>query len=434
MGPKLMGHQVHVYHDRAHLSTLPTKVKHELSKHSLLLDKDNSVMFCGMVVDDGAAHVFFPRNATISKGDDKLLISKASQLLQAIYRYSLISNSTKTADNEGVELIGDSQLGLIIDLLSDYQRNGLYTHKYSLSVKNTGKPDWNKTISKSIAFMSSRGPVYFDIYGRKQHYNQDNEITLIHASVLSFLFERFGWLISDTSNSLTKLRLVGKSNLSNKSQIALIKNEMNNVYTDRDIRLLSNLKRYISSEIGRDSSTEIMGIRSFHVMWEHMLSKVLDNVIDVNKLLPAPAYKILNGDGNVVTINAKRNRQRTDIVVKQLDHDKYCVIDAKYYGAHSIESVPKWEDLVKQFFYVTALKTIVRSGALVNNAFIFPGEQGPIRSIHMRKQSDGTLIDGIYPPITCYYICPHDVISAYLKSQKLKNQPLWYLPVESVVS
>ncbi|MCL1118910.1 LlaJI family restriction endonuclease [Shewanella aestuarii] len=429
-----MEHQLYVYHDRSHLSTLPTKIKHELSKHSLLFDKDNSVMFCGMVVDDGAAHVFFPRNTIVSKDDHKLLVSKASQLLQAIYRYSLISNSTKTANDEGSELVGDSQLGLIIELLSDYQRNGLYTHKYAVNVKNIGKPDWNKTISKSIAFMSARGPVYFDIYGKKQNYNQDNEITLIHASVLSFLFERFGWLISDTSTSLTKLRTVGKSHLSKKNQISLIKNEMNNIYSDHDIRLLSNLKRYISSEIGRDSSVEVMGIRSFHVMWEHMLSKVLDNVIEVNNLLPTPAYKILNRDGRVVIINAKRNGQRTDIVVKRPEHEDYCVIDAKYYGAHSIESVPKWGDLVKQFFYVTALKTIVPVHAVVSNAFIFPGNRGPIRSIHMCEQSDGTLIDDVYPPITCYYICPHDVISTYLKSQKLKNQPYWYSQVTLTTS
>ncbi|PIP98558.1 MAG: hypothetical protein COW76_20350 [Shewanella sp. CG18_big_fil_WC_8_21_14_2_50_42_11] len=429
-----MEHQLYVYNDRSHLSTLPTKIKNELGKHSLLFDKDNSVMFCGMVVDDDAAHVFFPRNATLSKDDGKLLVSKASQLLQAIYRYSLISNSTKNANDEGSELVGDSQLGLIIELLSDYQRNGLYTHKYAVNVKNMGKPNWSQTISKSITFMSARGPVYFDIYGKKQHYNQDNEITLIHASVLSFLFERFGWLISDTSTSLTKLRTVGKSHLSKKNQISLIKNEMNNIYSDHDIRLLSNLKRYISSEIGKDSSVEVMGIRSFHVMWEHMLSKVLDNVIEVNNLLPKPAYKILNRDGRVVIINAKRNGQRTDIVVKRPEHEDYCVIDAKYYGAHSIESVPKWGDLVKQFFYVTALKTIVPVHAVVNNAFIFPGNRGPIKSIHMCEQSDGTLIDDVYPPITCYYICPHDVISTYLKSQKLKNQPYWYSQVTLTTS
>jgi len=66
-----MEHQLYVYNDRSHLSTLPTKIKNELGKHSLLFDKDNSVMFCGMVVDDDAAHVFFPRNATLSKDDGK---------------------------------------------------------------------------------------------------------------------------------------------------------------------------------------------------------------------------------------------------------------------------------------------------------------------------------------------------------------------------
>lgn len=429
-----MEHQLRVYHDRSYLSSLPAKIKQELSKHSLLSDKDKSVKFCGLIVADGIAHVFSPRNAILNNSDEKSLKSQASQLIQAIYRYSLISNSIKNANDEGSELIGDSQLGLIIELVTDFQKNGLYTHKYSVSVKNTGKPDWKKTISNSIAFLSSRGPVYFDIHGKKQHFNQDNEISKIHAGILTILFERFGWLFSNASNSLLKLKMVDRCKLSKNNQLSLITKEMNNVYSDRDIRLLSNLRRFITSEIGRDSSVEIMGIRSFHVMWEHMLSRVLDHVIDVNKLLPKPSYKMLDSHGDVKVIDANRNGQRTDIVVKQPEHEHYCVIDAKYYGAHSIESVPKWEDLVKQFFYVTALKTIIPSGALVNNAFIFPGEQGPVKSIHMRNQSDSTLLDATYPPITCYYICPNDVINAYIKSQKLKNQPLWYLPVESAVS
>ncbi|MCL1066250.1 LlaJI family restriction endonuclease [Shewanella olleyana] len=412
---------IEIYHDRSHLNEVPSDIKAVLKTHKLLLDKDRRIQFCGMIVSDNQAHIFFPRNSTLATTAS--VKENASRLfVQAIYNFSLQSKAIKYADDDGAGFIGDSQLGLIISLLKDYQINGLYSHRLVESVFNSGKTNWSKTIAKSMAFPSKNGPLYFDTWGTKHSYSQDSEVTRIHAAIMKQLISRFGWLISGSLQVKELEQVPNPKSDKVPIQLSMLNKELQVTYSDRDIWLLTQLKRFISQQRGNKPVAEVMGLRSFHVMWEHMLCKVLKNTIEVNTLLPSPAYLMQNSDGTESIVDAKKNSQRTDIVLRRPYTDEYSVVDAKYYGASSIASVPAWADLVKQFFYVTALKTIIPDNSSVSNAFIFPGsESGPIRKVHMRDKSSGAVLDPEYPPITCYYVCPNDVMAHYVKNQKMED-------------
>lgn len=416
-----MSELIKIYHDRALIDSIPSDVKNILYSHKLLLDKDRNIQFCGMVISDNHAHVFFPRNsalATVTKG-----IESSSRLfIQAIYNFSLQSKAIQYADDEGAGFVGESQLGSIMSLLKDYQINGLYSHRLTETVFNSGKTNWNKTISRSTAFPSENGAVYFDTWGTKHRYSQESEVTKIHAAVMRMLISRFGWLVSSDFKGQDLKQVPTPKSTKLSTKLSLIERELQVTYSDRDIWLLSQLKRFLSQQRGSQPVTEVMGIRSFHVMWEHMLSKVLMHKFEVNSLLPSPAYMMQNENGEHSIMEAKRNSQRTDIVLKRPNKEEYCVIDAKYYGAASIDSVPKWADLVKQFFYVTALKTILPTNSLINNAFIFPGSKiGPITSVHMRDKESSTLLNEIYPPIKCYYVCPNVLVECYVNNKTMAN-------------
>lgn len=412
---------IDIYHDRSHISKVSNDIKTILRDNNLLLNKDKHINFCGMVLHENQAHIFFPRNSALAI--TVIEKQKASRLfIQAIYKFSQQSKAINYVNDNGVDFIGKSQLGLVMSILKDFQINGLYSQRLIDTVFNSGKTNWNKTISRSIACPTHNGPIYFDTWGNKHRYSRKSEITKIHAAVIKQLINNLGWLVSDDLETKNLNQVPMPSSESISIQLSLIDKELQVSYSDRDIWLLSQLKRYIGNQKGAQSTPEVIGIRSFHIMWEHMLYTIIPNKLEVNSLLPSPAYEMQNESGIPSIINAKRNSQRTDIVIKKPLSDEYCVIDAKYYGASSLTSVPGWPDLVKQFFYVTALKTIIPDKSFVRNAFIFPGStHGPILKAHMRDKESGELLDSIYPPISCYYICPSQVIEHYIKNKPLKS-------------
>lgn len=413
-----MPSRIYLYQDRCHLSKVPELLKVTLKRHHLLLEKDNTVSFSGMVISEGSAHVFLPRNTPLPENNTDEAKVCAASTLNAIHKYSQNSDSARFSLDGGNDIIGEIQLGLILALFNDYQKMGIYTHRKTESKLNTGKPNWSKTVSRSICFPSSSGPIYLDLWGRRQINTTNNEITKIHAYVLTKLSAKFGWITSNSHFLSKELEHIPPPRNKENAFISQLTTELNNVYSDRDIWLLKALIKYLKLESGGDQSQEVMGIRSFHVMWENMLSHVLDYTVKMNSQLPRPAYTIKIDNREEVT-PASRKNQRIDIVLKSQEENRYCVVDAKYYGATSIESAPGWHDIVKQFFYVKALKVIVPADSNINNAFIFPGKDGVIKAVNMQNEATEELLQSDYPEITCYYLPPLEVIDHYLKNKKM---------------
>lgn len=406
--------KLHLFEDRQNIvKGMPKKLVQNLNKQGLLYGNGQKVMFCGLINFDDQIAVFLPRNSDYVEVDESSTKRVCATLLKALKRYLNDKDNAISADelvDEGIH--GQEYLGLIFALFEDYFNNGLFTRRVSERKVNSGKVDWSRTIKQSIPYTSGDSPVYLELAGFVKRVYSNCETAKIHAEVLRKLDQKVGWLINDDDGAITKQLIdVPASLMDNDTKIYHLNNELTRAYSDRDIYLIKQLISYLKLESMSQKSDFSIGIKKFEGMWEHMLSKTLKNVFPINKKLAKPVYKI-NGELKL----ASRKGQRTDIVLRDPETGDFTVIDAKYYAAKSLETAPGWPDLVKQFFYAKAVKSIYPESN-VFNMFIFPGNKGPFESAHMAEPSRGVIKDedlqDEYPPICCKYLCPLVSIDAF---------------------
>ncbi|KTG18929.1 hypothetical protein AUR67_17395 [Pseudoalteromonas sp. XI10] len=410
--------KLHLFEDRQSIvKAMPKKLVQKLDQLGLLYSNKQKVMFCGLISFDDQIAVFLPRNSDFVEADELSQKEVCATLLKALKRYLDNKDNAINADeliDEGV--YGKEYLGLIFALFEDYFNNGLFTRRISERKVNSGKIDWNRTIKQSIPYMSGDSPVYLELAGSIKRVYSNCETARIHAEILRKLDQKIGWLINVDGAITRELIDVPASLLNNEAKLYHLNNELTRAYSDRDIYLIKQLINYLKLESMSQQSDFSIGVKRFEGMWEHMLSEALKNVFPINKKLAKPVYKI-NGELKL----ASRKGQRTDIVLRDPKTGDFTVIDAKYYSAKSIETAPGWPDLVKQFFYVRAVKSIYPENS-VSNMFIFPGKNGPIESAYMAEPSKHVIQDedllADYAEINCLYQCPLKILDLYNKNQK----------------
>jgi len=411
-----MDWKISIYRDRDFIGTMPRATQSILHKEKLFTYGQQNTSFCGLLFHNQNIDVFLPRNSKY----DEIEFSKsqvASLVINAIRIYGIEFDSPLTInDGEIDNQIGGLSLSLITVLINDYRQNGLYAKRQVLNTLNTGKPNWNKTIARSVLYPSGSNSIYLDVFGSKRINSSSCEVAKIHASVIKELDSKFSLLLCG-SNRVFSEHLI-KEPISNdiQYQIYTLEKELRVTYSGRDIWLLKSLIHYLKKMKGERSSEMVIGIKHFHTVWEYMLSKTLINTVSVNKLIPIPTYKLVDES----LVSAPKKGQRMDIVLWNSEENTYCIVDAKYYSANSVSSAPGWPDLIKQFFYAKALKQI-EPDAKVLNAFVFPNSDRVLRSIHMQDKQDGSLLDHDYEPIKCIYVQPLEVLKSFVENKKLKE-------------
>ncbi|MDE1486564.1 LlaJI family restriction endonuclease [Xenorhabdus bovienii] len=407
------------FNDRHSVNELPDSLFDSLKFNGLIPPGSMNIHFCGLVSYEGKTAIFLPRNSKVKDDADKEEIARS--LLRSIHRYKQTADSaTETAD-EGNDIIGSDSLSLIISLINDYTVNGLYSRRIRFTVRNNGKADWKKTISRMPSFVVGDDIFYPEIYGTKNRTVHDCDISRIHAQVIRELCLSVGWIdFLDPSVAVQALVHIPPPFISKEAQIILLMQELHITYSDRDIFLLKNLIQYLRKGSGNINNNMVIGIRECHGLWERMLDACLLYTEKVNHRLTAPVYKI-SGD----YILASFKGHRTDTVLRHPDENKYVIVDAKYYGARSVVTAPKLADIVKQFYYAKAMKIVESSAESVINVFVFPGSKGNIESVHMaprglkRKYREEDCLDNDYPPILCLYQDPVELLSQYSRSKPL---------------
>jgi len=410
-----------IYPDRSLLSTLPDNVANEIRLRGLTSNgKVDKVSFVGLLMLENKSYVFLPRSTKSDNQKQQLAI--ASNMLKAVDKYGRESETSVDINDEGDGRKNLNQLSLISSLLDDFRQNGIYTRRREVRKINQGKTDWKRTVNRVIPFPSRSGaPVYIDTYGIKRQYFNNCEIALIHASVIHQLDTRFSWIVTGRLQPVApELRDYTPPSGNVEYQISKLKNELAQIYSDRDIRLLKLLIRYLEATNGTETSDFIAGLEKFHFCWEHMLGKVLKYTVDLNKKLPAPAYI----DRNRQVLVANEKGMRTDIILHNQKENRYTVADAKYYAATGTGDAPGWGDIVKQLFYEKALQKVDGS-ATIKNAFIFPGTDGNLYQARIRDRLNSTKEASVFidefKPIYCYYTDPLIVIEHYLNSNKMNE-------------
>lgn len=414
--------EIKFYEDKCAINSLPDQIREAFESEGVIQNIHERLDFCGLVINNGISNIFLPRNSVIPENCNPKKIG--SSLMRAIHKYMQNRYRSNIMDGTSDRILGDSFLSLAFSLLSDYVAYGLYIKRSSNIKKNQGKTCWKRTINKVQSYPSDNSPIYLDTFGCKKNISFDNDITRIHAKVIRDLEHIIGWVYFEEDPRIQQdLADILLPNFDVKYQIQSLKRELNNLYADREIRLIKNLYAYLSLSQSNSSNDIVIGINKFHSMWEKMIDSCMIWKFEINHLLAKPCYK-MNGSYQV----ASQKGGRTDTVLKAPSENIFSVIDAKYYGADNLSSLPGWPDLIKQFFYALALKDIY-SSATIYNYFIFPGTLQVVESVHLQDPVTENLLDEKYMPIECIYIEPLTLINKYVSNKKLNTLSKYLLKI-----
>lgn len=412
-----MNWNISYFLDRCLLDDLPSPLQETIRERGLLTSNgsrvSNKVSFCGLITCRGSNYVFLPRK-TDKTSEGNAHKKYAPALFKALRKYHREVSSLLNVNEDGVELEGTDNIADIYFLIDDYRKNGLYSKRQTHRNKNKGKPNWPRTISRHQPVLSSIGPAYIEYEGVQRNNSADGEISRIHAYIIKKLDDKFSDIFIG-NKSYKHDGIHPPQALEKNYFISKLKNELRNVYSERDVMLIRTLIKVLNKTFHNQEEETVIGIRGFHTIWEHMLDKVLDGKVDINKEFSFPSYV----DNHGTVYPAKFKGQRTDTILADYEKNQFSVIDAKYYDAVSLGTAPGWPDLVKQFFYAKAVQSL-KPTASVKNYFIFPGNNSHFDRAFMSKD-DSLVADLRYPPIFCKYIEPAEVIKAYISGIKLSK-------------
>ncbi|HCG8628650.1 TPA: LlaJI family restriction endonuclease [Vibrio parahaemolyticus] len=409
------------YYDGGLISELPFPLRNLMQQRGLIAPDHMSIRYCGFISQNGKISVFLPKNS----GERGKSIEGACSLLHSLTQYYNGKLSSVNEGNEG-ELIGSVSLSLASELIEDYFSNGIYVRKKKQYTSNQGRVDWNKTISRHIPFPSRKAGVYLDFETISMSYVSECETSNIHANIIREVKRIYGALLfGDDTLFNERLSHFAEPLGDDEVQLSHLERELTNSYSERDIRLIGMLKNYIERRSEIEGDLLLVGTRKFHHVWEGMLDACLPNKINLNKELPVPYYHQDDYFHEVA-----RKGQRTDTVIKNEEHTRWAIIDAKYYKASFPSDGPGWSDLVKQFFYKTAAKNACVEGVAgcdvtVTLHFIFPGLERNLLKAKVGNRGQGKVlasdmnsIDN-YGEIICHYCDPMLLIKCYINFGQL---------------
>ena len=326
---------------------------------------------------------------------------------QEIYNIDLFAD----IDHKG----GINTLSVMLYLLEDYATNGDYDEPLEiLEINGNGEIYWQKTIDQTYPLISNNRPYYTEIYTRKKISNDTSYIKRLHA-----------YVVSQCSLEMLKVGLSSFYNLpiveiseeeqdafgDNDYIISRIDLELREVFDERKIQVLRAIRLYFLSEriLTGDTEIQIMGTRSFNLIWEEVCAKVfrsqkgdaktrhpnideIEPFIDYSKinkrfeqkpptlveLIEQPIWKKYGKYSKGIpkrTFNPDFIRFEK---IKKASSYAFYILDAKYYCPvwedTNIQGQPRIEDIAKQYLYHLSYKEILAKYNVkeVKNYFLMP--------------------------------------------------------------
>lgn len=370
------------------------------------IGRRETVHFCGLADAGAEGAVFFlPRHAQGNPGE---MLKTASLTMRVLARYGREVESRKgiagsPGDNAALA-------ALIYDLARDFRDNGIYSERERYRARNSGKPDWKRTISREMPFLTSSGiPVYPDTRTTRSLDSHEMLLAQIQAAVLSEIVEKHSWWLSGIASRAGELRSFRPPPLPRFLWPGKLRLLLPSLYARRPVFLANTMMSYLDETSGNAEGDFVCGVEDFSSVWEHMLRKVLPGVEEGwNAKLPKPGYvRAVSGE-----VEMLERGMQTDIVVRDGTH--LTVVDAKYYEATGKGSVPGWPDIVKQLFYEMAIKAVVADGTTVSNCFAFPSggvSSQPFETVRIYYPDQAMV--GAFPEIRCRYYDIRSVMEAY---------------------
>jgi len=395
---------------KAELKRRFPKIYNCLDSFGILEGKNELVRFVGLVstnIDESV--IFLPHGAPRENEANSDDFGK--DVMNAITKFARKNSRAGTEDGGEPTL---SFTALISAIVEDYREHGIFAERLRTRSINNGKPDWTATVRSQTPLIATNGaPIFADVKTVRPFKSSDNILAIIQAEVVREIYIRHGWWILDTFGERLPPFDIELPLWPREIWSRMLRSWRQNLFAERPIRLLNMLLAYLELSPNSSQGDVVCGISDFSTVWETMLKSVLPGVEDHwNARLPAPHY--LSKDGSI----EPSGRMVMDIVVR--NGERLTVADAKYYRAVGVGSAPGWADIVKQIYYVEALKTVcgAADSYLIDSCFLFPavdGEAGRLQQVAMYNVSGK--VESTFPPTQCIYIGTQAVISAYCRGE-----------------
>jgi hypothetical protein len=357
--------------------------------------------FVGVIVISERVIYCFPKYIRSKKN----LASKMKQIFFTLRKYQ--SRFQNMYMPEGSDNISQSSIiSLMLNLINDYHENGTYFKTINISEHNgNGEILWDKTINNEFPFIKSNRPYYLDYFTRRNVSNNSDYFKKLHEFIITFcsneltkhgLIDLFGVVPAIISDSqLEDFGEIDQIIVNLKNEISIQYDTHRNIVLNMILSLLLFLKRTANVD-----SFQTYGTNSFNLVWEHVCSKILGNILgdkivdyvedfeDKQKtiidLIEKPTWHGFLNNNVEYSVKAK-GTLIPDIVSLNFSIDKQLIIfDAKYYrinmNSHSINGQPGIGDITKQYLYQLSLKHFIDALNIdhVRNCFLVPIDENEI--------------------------------------------------------
>src|SRR5699024_3259018 len=293
-----------------------------------------------------------------------------------------LQESSKSDDfiNEG-ELVDNSNLNMIQELINDFNENGIYLFINTDKTKYLSEINWNKTIGHNNPYIIDNIPIYLDIEYFNTRSYQNNLVSEIHVLVLKECLEtlrQIGFVPKVVTEEIPNLKFLSLEEIGGIDFILnLLKRELHFVFESKKVRTLELLYQYLIREKNSSSKDIIYGVKNYWKVWEELNKYYFkDNSSHlIEKYIKKP-YWVKNDSA---IYNTDRSLEQEIILEdSQVDKIKYIVMDAKYYKFKLINKKiykqPGISDIIKQQFYSISFKSYLNQFEEINemNVLIFP--------------------------------------------------------------
>lgn len=380
----------------------------------------DTVHFCGLIhhPEEGAI-VFLPREAKTPDATENLEI--ASLTMQALARFGA-ETSKRDFESDG-EAGNPSALSVIKRLSDDFRDHGLFSERIRYKTRNSGKPDWMRTLKREIAMPGCNDqPVFTNIRTSRTGNTSDALLAQIQAAILREIYAAHSWWLSGATSRRRELTGYSRPPAPRSTWVKKLDAILPSLYSARSIFLAEYLRFYLRETRASTNGNFIFGVEDFHTVWETVLRETVirssyDTKRNWNSELPKPVYL-----RRETAIHDSRNRgMQTDIILE--GKSSYTIVDAKYYTAKSAETAPGWPDIAKQMFYEKALREVIdidrETPHVIHNIFAFPSSTnvGPLSEAKL-QHADGRAVSSAFPPIACSYVSVRDALKYYVVRSK----------------
>lgn len=426
-------------------------------------DVSKSYTFCfvGVLLVKGRLLKCLPKYETLpTDTTDKTVIRAIERRLQTIF--SVLRKYNRNADREFVYLYNDNIdgsafnfLAVMLYLLQDYHENGLYNNdKEIVETNGSGEILWDKTINSTFALLQEGRPYYMELQTRRRMSDENDYFRRLHQCVLSNctkelqekgIIDLFG-LTSTEKTSETLDDFGGVDYICYR-----IEQELNMQFNTRKKLLLKTMYAYIRNEnsVKTEDRFSMFGTNSFHVIWEEVCRKVLNDKLTCPYALGVlqqekggcpsmeegfPKHLLDYIEKPKWMLDGKEDRISRDTLIPDIvtfskNEKWFAIFDAKYYYVREVNGqlagVPGIESVTKQYLYELAYQNIIPEGWTINNAFLFPylDETGDewATLFRIRGEVHLAMLENYYElkPIKIVFVDPQKLYEKYLEEEAI---------------